>query len=91
MTVTVAQAMNAEAMLAREETEQRFIEAKIRERANAAEASSDSGSEPNNNKTPNSTPVEGQFGSSLQNDHRIATLRARSSSLSEHDEIVNIP
>jgi hypothetical protein len=68
--------MNAEAMLLREETEQRVIEAKIRERAQAEQRN-------NNNH---------QFGASLQNDERVATLRARSSSMSDHpDEFDAIP
>lgn len=83
--VTVAKEMNAEAMLAREETEQRFIEAKIRERkerkemedardvAAAAEASEQQ-------------QQAAAFGQSLQNQ-----LRARSSSISDQDEAMNIP
>lgn len=81
MSVTVAQQMNAEAMLAREETEQRFIEAKIRERAEAQQRAEAAETEANNN----AVAAAAGFGSSLQQDERIATLRARSSSLSDQE------
>lgn len=98
MTVTPAQAMNAESMLLREEAEQRVIEAKIRQRAQAEEAAPSSNSSSNNNNnhsghtTPERKPAASDFGSSLQqNNDRIATLRARSSSLSEHEITESIP
>lgn len=96
--VGVAQTMNAEAMLAREENEQRVIEAKIRDRT-AQKNNSDNYNSNNNSKNgmPGSDTGGSEhgsasgFGSSLEQHERIASLRARSSSISEHDNIDSIP
>ncbi|CAB9500239.1 May negatively regulate the SNF1 kinase (By similarity) [Seminavis robusta] len=79
--VTVAQAMNAEAMLLREETEQRVIEAKIREQQSQQNSNS-----PNGDNKAGGAAEKNSFGSSLEQNERIATLRARSSSLSDQQE-----
>lgn len=85
--------MNAEAMLAREETEQRVIEAKIRERAQNVEASSDSSSDVGQGQATSGSEHSSHsgFGSSLEQNERIASLRARSSSLSDHENAEAIP
>ena len=94
MTVTPALAMNAESMLLREEAEQRVIEAKIRERAAIMEAApSETSSSAAAKEAPGSdhSSIASGFGSSLEQDERIASLRARSSSISDHDNAESIP
>ena len=80
--------MDAEALLAREESEQRVIEAKIKERRQQQQQQEASTSTPNT--PPNSTTSStGGFGSSLEQNERIQLLRARSSSVSEGDAAVH--
>jgi hypothetical protein len=77
MTITVQRAMDEDDILKRDEEEQRFIEAAIRNRA--AQKNGESAGLENN--TPNNSPEgSGTFGSSLDNYNRSRTFSNASSS-----------
>lgn len=101
--VAVAQALDEQAILAREREEQRVIEAEIRSRAprlsgDAVETTASFGDAPLSDRKPPSGPssltpeqATTAFGSSLEQNARVALLRARSSSVASESSSAHHP